>query len=227
MSVLNDRAQGGSSLTDGNIEIMVHRRMAQIKALDFKLDEPGVDGKGLRIRGKHYLYIKPIAESAQLVRPMAESLFMAPIVTFAKYNTMKEYSDQRVTTFSGLSHSLPENIHLLNLENWKQNQVLVRFEHFYESSDNNVLSKPVELNLENLFKTFKIIDSVETNLAANELSNETKRMHWKKKLNQSKELVRSRRESYLKFKLSPQQIRTFILTIEMNKHIEGIYIKNL
>ena len=152
MTVLTDRSQGGSSLSEGQLELMVHRRISA--SSDFTIDEPGVDGKGLIVRGKHYILIQPIDKSPKLIRSLSENLFMGPIVNFDKYSTIKDYCTQRQTTFSGLSRSLPENIHLLTLENWRPelNQVLLRLEHTYESSDNNELSKPVEVDLNGLFQ---------------------------------------------------------------------------
>ena len=212
---------------------MVHRRLTHKgNGGDFKIDEPGVNGKGLIVRGKHYVYLQPITRSIELSRNMAESLFMAPIVLFDKYSTIKEYSSQRDITFSALSDSLPENVHLLTLENWKANQVLLRLEHTFESSDNSPLSKPVVIDLNNLFKTFKIVDSVETTLAANELLSESKRLKWNSHYFSAQELSRKERAADLKITLGPQQIRTFILTLENNLHKEGnhflsFYFKNI
>ena len=226
MTILTDRTQGGSSLKDGEIEIMVHRRLTH-KGFggDFLIDEPGVDGKGLIIRGKHYLYFQPITRSAELTKPMAESLFMSPILLFDKFSTIKDYSSQRDTTFSALSHSLPESVHLLTLENWRPNQVLIRLEHMYEKSDNSPLSKPVEVNLENLLKNIKILDSVETTLTANQLLSESKRLKWNSK-HYSDESSTEQRVVDLNVALSPQQIRTFILTVEDNTYKEGMNRRN-
>ena len=216
MSVLNDRTQGGSSLKDGSLELMVHRRLVQKgEGGDFVINEGGVDGKGLIVRGKHYIYVKPIAESIQSAKSMAESLFMGPITSFEKYDgSFKDYSNTKVVTFSGLNKALPENVHLLTLENWKTNQVLLRLEHFYESSDSGSLSKAVTVSLDNLFKTFKITDAVETTLTANELLSESKRLKWNGKYFSNEVQNRTKRAFNPSVTLNPQQIRTFILTVQ-------------
>ena len=219
MTVLTDRSQGGSSLSEGQLELMVHRRVTA--SWGVTIDEPGIDGKGLVVRGKHYIFIQPIEKSPKLIRSLSESLFMGPIVSFDKYSTIKDYSTERHTTFSGLSRSLPENVHLLTLENWRPelNQVLLRLEHTYELSDNNELSKPVEVDLNGLFKTFKVLDSVETTLTAHEILSNSKRLQWNSHLLSAKNI--SKRAVETKVKLNPQQIRTFILTVENNIHKEG------
>jgi lysosomal alpha-mannosidase len=119
-----------------------------------------------------------------------------------------------VTSYSALNKPLPENVHLLTLENWKKNQILIRLEHFYESADNNDLSKAVTVDLQTLFKTLKITNIVETTLAANEILSESKRLTWNSHVLFSEESQRSRRAVDFNVQLTPQQIRTFILTIE-------------
>jgi lysosomal alpha-mannosidase len=52
-TVVTDRSQGGSSIKDGSIEIMLHRRVLNDDSLGVKepLDERGSDGNGLIVRG--------------------------------------------------------------------------------------------------------------------------------------------------------------------------------
>ena len=223
MAVLNDRTQGGSSLTDGALELMLHRRLLyKGHGGNLIINEPGVDGKGLVVRGKHYVFFGPISQSAQLYRNQSESVFMSPIVSFEPYITRQEYASKRVTSYSSLSDSMPESVHFLTLENWRPNQVLVRLEHMYESSDNNSLSKGVDINLGNIFKGFKVLDSQEMNLAANELLSKTQRLKWSSHYMTENAIKRDKRASNLTVHLSPQQIRTFILTVEDNIHKEGL-----
>ena len=222
MSVLTDRTQGGSSLREGEIELMVHRRLNRDgSGGPFMVNEGGVDGKGLVIRGKHYLYLQPISQSAQKIKSKAESLFVAPIISFDKYSSIKDYSYQKDISFSALTRPLPDNVHLLTLENWKPNQVLLRLEHFYESDDNIALSKPVEVNLNDIFRTFKVTDAVEMTLSAIEPLASSKRLQWNSHF-YSQQSNRTKRAVDLKVKLNPQQIRTFILTVEANTHKEGM-----
>ena len=59
MNLLTDRAQGGGSVEDGQLELLVHRRFVQEDLGMFKepLDEM-VDGKGLVVRGTHILFFE-------------------------------------------------------------------------------------------------------------------------------------------------------------------------
>ena len=55
LTVLTDRSQGGASINDGQIELMVHRRTLKDDSLGVgePLNETGIDEKGLRVRGTH------------------------------------------------------------------------------------------------------------------------------------------------------------------------------
>jgi len=59
MNVLTDRAQGGGSIEDGQIELMLHRRHIQNDLCLFNepLDEMAY-GEGLVVRGKHTLFFE-------------------------------------------------------------------------------------------------------------------------------------------------------------------------
>lgn len=73
LTVLTDRSQGGSSIEDGSIEIMLHRRILHDDSLgvDEALNETGSNGKGLVVKGKLYVVLEKIEKSARLHRPLA------------------------------------------------------------------------------------------------------------------------------------------------------------
>lgn len=84
LSILPDRPQGGSSLRDGQLELMLHRRLLQDDGLGVEepLNEPGIDRRGLIIRGKHYLLIGPIDSVIRSTRQLSKQLHMHPIQWF-------------------------------------------------------------------------------------------------------------------------------------------------
>lgn len=49
---------------------------------------------------------------------------------------------------SGLAKALPPNVHILTLEPWKDDTVLLRLEHIFEVGETENLSKPVEINIQ-------------------------------------------------------------------------------
>ena len=124
LTVMPDRAQGGSSLSDGSLELMVHRRLTMDDhfGVDEALNEPGVDGEGLVVRGKHTILIGSIEDSIRQMRLMSKTLTMQPVTAFVKHSRRSELN----FNFAGLKKTLPENVHLLTLEPWNDERVLVR-----------------------------------------------------------------------------------------------------
>lgn len=49
------------------------------------LNEPGFDGKGLVVLGKHYLLLDEITEAAANYKNQSEKLFMGPYLSFFNY----------------------------------------------------------------------------------------------------------------------------------------------
>jgi hypothetical protein len=59
--MLLDRAQGGSSLKSGQLELMLLRETIRDdgRGVDEPLNDPGQFGKGLIVKGKHFLHFTP------------------------------------------------------------------------------------------------------------------------------------------------------------------------
>ncbi|NXS31423.1 MA2B1 mannosidase, partial [Pomatostomus ruficeps] len=101
LTVLPDRPQGGSSVLDGSLELMVswghhgggdptggdardvtclppqvHRRLLNDdgRGLAEPLDELGADGRGLVVRGRHLVLLDTAAAAAEQHRPLAQEM---------------------------------------------------------------------------------------------------------------------------------------------------------
>ncbi|KAG0431492.1 hypothetical protein HPB47_021721, partial [Ixodes persulcatus] len=136
-TILTDRSQGGSSLTDGSLEVMVHRRLLHDDAFGVgeALNETYYNGTGVVVRGRHRVFLSPVEQAAQMHRTLAQSMYMAPVLAFAPVK-LPDYLQCCRTTYSALAAPLPPNVHLLTLEQWNNETVLLRLEHFYEIKDN-------------------------------------------------------------------------------------------
>jgi lysosomal alpha-mannosidase len=219
MTVLNDRSQGGSSIKDGSVELMVHRRDLYDDhfGVGEPLNEPGFDGKGLQIRGKFWIHFTSIAEAAEAHRETAFDILMEPSLTFAKYSgSEEEYLKSHKTQYSGLTKELPKNVHLLTLEQWKGSSYLLRLEHFYQQNESQTLSKPVTLDLKDLFTPFVVTAAVETTLSATQDKKTAKRLQFKS--NAETNRFEPKRVEFsaddLSVTLNPMEIRTFIITVQ-------------
>jgi lysosomal alpha-mannosidase len=220
MTVLNDRSQGGSSPVDGSVELMVHRRLLYDDGFGVgePLSEPGFDGKGLVIRGKHWLLFSTIKDAAKKHRDLAQRIFLEPLITFSSYKSESDYYKNFQTYYSGLLNPLPKNVHLLTLEQWKNDSYLLRLEHFYQTNDDpDGLSTPVTVDLKNLFKEFVVSEAVEMTLGGNQLLSSAKRLEFKTyETNQNEPKNYEFDVKNLSVTLTPMQIRTFVIKVKPN-----------
>ena len=82
-TLMVDRSQGGTSLSSGQMEAMVHRRLLRDDA--FGVEEPLNEtafNQGLVARGTHFFLIEPSATSAQKYRTLNQEIYRQPIISF-------------------------------------------------------------------------------------------------------------------------------------------------
>ncbi|GIY01663.1 lysosomal alpha-mannosidase, partial [Caerostris darwini] len=222
-TVLNDRSQGGSSIKNGSIELMVHRRLLHDDAFGVgeALNESAF-GQGLVVAGSHFLSFGNISSAASKHRPLAQQLYMQPQISFAPYTgTEAEYFKSYKVVSPGLRTVLPPNVHLLTLEPWKKGTVLIRLEHIYEYDEDSVLSKPVDVSLKNLFTELNVVSLAETTLSANQFLKDARRLCWKidgakdvcgNSTTQGQQKLSAVNDD-LTVRLGPMEIRTFIAQV--------------
>ena len=99
LTILTDRSVGAASLQDGQIELMIHRRLFDRKTTDIPLDEVDEDGKGVVARGKVFLYLSERQSSADNYRQMSQQIFMQPIMAFTPTDNITQYRFEIVYSF--------------------------------------------------------------------------------------------------------------------------------
>ncbi|XP_052778477.1 lysosomal alpha-mannosidase-like [Mya arenaria] len=233
-TVLTDRSQGGASIQDGQLELMVHRRLLYDDSLGVgePMNETGSDKQGLIIRGKMYVHFGQISDAAKFHREFGLRTYLTPITAFTKTDmNYQDYSMFYNTMWSGLKQELPANIHMLTLEQWggptltpSQTQpYLIRLEHFYENGEDPQLSLPVTVNLQDLFVTFNIASIEELTLGANLAIADLQRLSWNtvdgdlvtdKNNNVYKVENRQKLKGSLDITLNPMEIRTFQVNLK-------------
>ena len=94
MNVLTDRAQGGGSIEDGELELLIHRRLVQQDFCLFKepLDEMA-HGEGLVVRGTHTLFFEDTKDEkkknqpgSSTLRSLVQERSFQPLITFTSMN---------------------------------------------------------------------------------------------------------------------------------------------
>ncbi|KAJ8964251.1 hypothetical protein NQ314_005027 [Rhamnusium bicolor] len=188
VAVLTDRAQGGTSLKDGHIELMLHRNCLHDDA--FGVNEPLIEeafDRGLVARGSHYLIVGSPTTSnpggktaAAQERDLAQKKLLSAWTFLSPTNglTYDQYKNKYRMEFAGLKRALPDNVQILTLEPWKGFSLLLRLEHVLENDEDPNLSVPAIIDLKNLFSPFEIKSLRETTLGANQWLSENHRLQF-------------------------------------------------
>ena len=166
LSLLPDRSVGASSLKDGQLEFMIHRRLLDNLG-NINLNDHDVDGKGVVARGKVFLLLSTHSEVADQTRQLSRDIFMQPILGFSPIDDVSAYQAHHKVQFSALKKALPDNVHLLTLENRgnvHKNEILIRLENFYQPDDESKLTVESKLLIKNIFEGLTVEKVEKTNL---------------------------------------------------------------
>lgn len=227
MSVLVDRSVGGSSTVDGQIELMLHRRMLHddFRGVGEVLNETVCvldECQGLMIKGKYFLRIDPVGEGARWRRTVGQEIYSPLLLAFAEQDGDNWMSSHK-PMFSGIdpSYSLPDNVAVITLQELQSGKVLLRLAHLYEIGEDKDLSVMATVELRKLFPDKKITKVTETNLSANQerAEMERKRLSWKVESSSNQEPHEIQRggsvdPQKLLAELAPMEIRTFLIDLE-------------
>lgn len=229
LSVLVDRAVGGSSIMDGQIELMLHRRLLHddSRGVGEVLNETVCaldDCKGLTIKGKFFIRIDPIGEGAKWRRSVGQEIYSPLILAFAEQDG-DDWMSSHVPSFSGFasSYSLPDNVAIITLQELDIGKLLLRLAHLYESGEDKDLSVMATVELKKLFQSQNIKKVTEMSLSANQEKHEMdkKRLTWKieDSLDDERKVLRGRPldPAKLLVELAPMEIRTFLIDLEYIK----------
>jgi hypothetical protein len=194
MALVTDVSMGGSSMADGELEVMVHRRVMaddhrgvqeplnetmcgcnDINAAPGSMGAHGHEGDGgcecagLTMRGISYLIVDTIDNAHETRRKLIEQLNFPPTLAFTtgKAGSMK-------SSFTALAAELPENIKLVTVSNnyasFNDGRIMLRLAHMYAVDEHPKLSQPVTVSLSKVFAKagFTVTDAIETTLTGNQ-----------------------------------------------------------
>lgn len=223
--MLTEVTQGGASLSDGSLELMVHRRVLQddARGVAEPLSETmcgcrlskDCDCAGLTMRGRHWLVLDSLESARALRRPLSERMNFGATMAFGPGGLATEKS-----TFSGLTGDLPKNVKLQtltsNYASLHEGRLLFRLSHLYALSEHPTLSQPVQVDLSKLFgEDYSIIAAEEMSAAAslNREEMERNKYDWKTDVEDcpSGKWAPSRD---LQVTLRPMEVKTFLVTLE-------------
>ncbi len=220
LSVLPDRSEGGSSINDGQLELMVHRRL--LVDDKYGVEEPLNEtafGEGLVVRGSHSVFVGNTYDSAWFRRFRANEIFKKPTFIFVSTSlSLGEWnSNYDLKSAGGLKTDLPDNANILTLATWNHNgDVLLRLEHLYGPNEHPEYSDPVTIDINALFRSLLITDIEEMTLGGNVKLSDVDRLQWTLETRDDKHVKRQfiTRDSTNQIELQPLEIRTFLLALE-------------
>ncbi|XP_065912001.1 lysosomal alpha-mannosidase-like [Dysidea avara] len=215
-TILTDRSQGGSSLKDGSLELMVHRRLLHddSRGVGEPLNEDGQFGDGLIARGKHLLLVDKIENSGKLHRQLGERLLLPPTILIHNGSeSISDFSKNYNGMVSGLRRELPENVHLLTVQLLEKTSLLLRLEHMFAVKEDANLSTSVTVNVKDLFVTFELISCVEMTLGGDVKLSMVNRLKWNIDTPSVLSDTTNPQVDPTAITLTPMMIRTFICDI--------------
>jgi alpha-mannosidase len=160
LNVVTDRAQGAASLKDGQIEIMVHRRVLgdDSKGVGEHLNETEsvFDSttkqyvtKGLTVRGNFFINVDTAQDGMKSLRSKMEKQFFQPLVALRKPVAISKEAKLPWLTVN----EFPPNVGLTTLTELTKQCLLVRLTHLYSVEEHAELSTPVSVDFAKLFTT--------------------------------------------------------------------------
>ncbi|KAH9770261.1 alpha-mannosidase [Citrus sinensis] len=223
LSILVDRSVGGSSIADGQLELMLHRRLVadDNRGVSEALNETVCvfdKCEGLTIIGKYYLRIDPVGEAAKWRRSFGQEIYSPFLLAFTEQDG-DHWANSHLATYSAMdtTYVLPDNVALITLQELDSGKVLLRLAHLYEIEEDTDLSVMSSVELKKVFPKKKISKVTEMNLSANQerAVMEKKRLVWRVE-GSSKEQPTAVRGSpvdpaKLVVELAPMEIRTFVI----------------
>ncbi|XP_034669856.1 lysosomal alpha-mannosidase [Drosophila subobscura] len=219
IALLNDRAQGGTSMQNGQLELMLHRRLVRDDGYGVSevLNEQKYE-KPLIARGKVYLILNSVEESTKVER-VAEKEILLPFSMFFSKGSSQSSSAVAKTVPS--FDDFPQSVHLLTLEPFTDDEILLRVENFLDHIEGNVVS----FNIRPIFDGVGGVEIRETTLDGNLPLNEMKRFKFHAEgsgavsteaefytaAHKPLSADSSMEASEFSVTLNPMQIRTFII----------------
>ena len=185
LSVIVDHSQGGSSLADGCVELMVQCCTLAVDAsgLGEAMNET-VDGitpyppygnaeqlgDGIVIKGKHRIMIGKGKEGASLARSVMDDAFLEAFV-FVASSPKDSNVPFKHNSFSALQNQLPKNVMLITFKLLRVSPstiFLIHLGHQYVKNESVTLSQSAQVDMKQLLDGYEIIGIREKMLSGNQ-----------------------------------------------------------
>jgi len=237
LSVAVDRSQGGASLRDGSLELMVQRRtlVDDGRGVDEPLNETAGGmtayppyanatrrGEGVIICGTHRIMVGKGPVGASLARSVMDGIFAQPLIFVGSASSKSPVAFRRAS-FSSLQAGLPRNVMLVTfskLHDRESETFLIRLGHQYGPGEDAALSATVQVDLARVFDGYNIVSVTEKTLSGNQdlASYERRRLHWTHQHRESAKAADNSADETTIVALKPLDIRTFEVFVSNALH---------
>ncbi|CAN8008176.1 unnamed protein product [Ixodes pacificus] len=214
LTVFPDRSQGASSLSSGQLEFLVQRRLP---------GEPGTS-----IKGRHWLHVGTVQDAQESLRSLANRMVWSPQLSLVD-TEQKHFVNLSVKSWSGLRAPLPPHLHVLSLERVSGGKVLLRIE--YQAPETSNYTHPVNLFISRLLTKQVLYHVTETSLGSTQDRDSVLRFIWRRRgavapvAQQQRMRVWLKRGSRSRFedtvRILPGHIRTFVARIEKRRGVHA------
>ncbi|KAI8100833.1 hypothetical protein M9434_005218 [Picochlorum sp. BPE23] len=199
MSVITDRSQGASSLQDGELEFMLHRRtiVDDKRGVNEPLNEMHCPDStdetcvGLVVRGKHWIHHSPVASAAAERRILQQEMNDEPVIAISRDDGTHLMTDM-TRSLSFMPHSIGINfpLHILTLM-WappvernsedKKRTIILRLAHSMDVPEGGITEVVDASQLAQLVQNMgcDIKDTLEVSLSTNQPRDDMKRLVFK------------------------------------------------
>jgi hypothetical protein len=183
LSILNDRSQSAASINNGQIEIMIHRRLLRddSRGVGEPLNEtdsitpypnPVRIGDGLHITGSFYLLLDKVSSAVTGVRSLQSRVFLPLVLAFTPtgsgVNAITQWIQTHNVQNSFITRDLPLNVDLMTLQIVPGQDHMIRLSHQFAMGEDPALSQPVTVDLSTLFSSLPLNNLQEVSLTANQ-----------------------------------------------------------
>eukprot|EP01129_Flabellula_baltica_P000848 TRINITY_DN1078_c0_g1_i1.p1 TRINITY_DN1078_c0_g1~~TRINITY_DN1078_c0_g1_i1.p1 ORF type:complete len:965 (+),score=111.58 TRINITY_DN1078_c0_g1_i1:28-2895(+) len=213
-TLITDRARGVTSLNRGELETMVHRRLL--------VDDGRGVGEPLNDTSKivtiDRLFSSDLKTSTIEMRTAMQDTLNPIQYYYSSPDTLNNWYNYK-TSFSGLNRDLPKNVYMQTIRPVlfpiDSNEYILRLHHIYAIDEDPILSKPVIINLKDIFSKRIILSIKEMNLLG---TTNIKNIHHKKWKTINKPSKKSDRiDLFLKENeiiIYPMETKTYIITLQ-------------